>query len=1042
MKIYDFRGNNIKHHILIESLVFTTIYLSLFFQIKTVGQSFPVQTYTLENGLNTNYINGVAQDKQGRMWFATEYGVSVYDSYTWKNYTAQDGLPRTEYFMIKVDSSNNIIAAPYWSSAPIAVLKNNRWTLISEIPQLAGIQKNYTSFDFIYENNKQILCFGTNEGVFLYKDKKWSRISQKDGLIDDRVNTIKSFQNKLYVCTENGLSVIHDGKVDNSLNSVINISSKKIKSIEFELLKNNSVPVIWLLGNKWIGKIQNRQFQLVTSNNKTTTEFPTQKLRHICFLYDKIDRIYYGNEVEMFYLEKSTGKVITINQENRFTTSGSSAIFIDRESNLWFTSYRGIDKVSNFCFQNFFKENGLLENEVSSTLEVNPGHYIFGHNHGLTVLKDGKFATITLTYPSNKNYSLSRIMDLCKDSTGNVWVAGSELGVGKMRNNSNTIRWINQKNIQINSVITDIYGTLWIGSYVGLFKISGDHSNLVLINDKEFQNVRKIFSDANGAIYGACVDGLAIYEKGKFTKLSVSNLQFGNSIYAVQDYIDNNKMLGTANGLYLLENGTIRKFHENNFSIDKKIFFITNDGNNNYWFGTNDGVVKWDGGTVRRFNLEDGLAGRETNRSAFTVDKFGKIWIGTDRGLSCYLPQYDLTIKPPVITALEVEDPKGVVHDLVKSFETSEGGSSFIFKIKSVSFINEKFIQYRIKLEGLDSVWTEIGTNNQIRYTNLNPGEYKFFVQAKNLGGNWSLPSVSNEIVVLSPFYARWWFILLSIGVFALIIYLIQRQISEIRYTRKLEKEVLLRTAALKKSEEDLLQLNVMKDKFFSIVAHDLKAPFQGLLGISNILTDNLDELDKDELKNISNKIYDTTKNLYTLIEQLLDWAQLQTNRMECDIEKLKLQEVIKYVLTLIAQNSEKKSIEIQNRVDDNILVAADERMLNSVLGNLISNAVKFTGRNGKISISSKCINDLVEICINDTGIGIEKEKLDKLFRIDQSYSSKGTEGEIGTGLGLILCREMVNKLGGDIWVSSEKGKGSSFFFTLPKANNNLDEHV
>ncbi|NJD21554.1 MAG: hypothetical protein FIA82_02625 [Melioribacter sp.] len=980
MNTRSFVRENIKAPMRNVQRLFIIFYLFLFFQIQTAGQSFPVQTYTLETGLNTNYINGVTQDKQGCMWFATEYGVSVYDSHTWKNYSDRDGLPRNEYFLIKADSNNNIIAVPYWSGSRIAIFKNNKWTLIDELPQLNTIYKNFTSFDFIYENNKQILYFGTNEGVFLYKDKKWSRISQNEGLIDDRVNTVKSFQNKLYVCTENGLSVIHDGKVDNSLNSVINITSKKIKSIEFESVNNSSAPIIWLLGNKWIGKIQNQKFNLVTPNNKMITEFPTQKLKHICFLYDKIDRIYYGNEVEMFYLEKSTGKVITINQDNKFTTSGSSAIFIDRESNLWFTSYRGIDKVSNFCFQNFFKENGLLENEVASAIEVRPGYYIFGHNHGITILKEGKFSTITLTRPSDKNYSVSRIMDLCKDRMGNIWIAGSELGVGKM-GSSREISWMQYKTVvQINSVITDIHGTLWVGSDTGLFKISEDHSNLILINDKEFLNIRKIFSDADGTIYGACVDGLAIYKKGVFTKLSVSKLQFGNSIYAVQNYIGNKKFLGTSNGLYILENGFIKKFRVNNFTIDKKVFFITNDGDNNYWFGTNDGIIKWDGKTARRFSLEDGLAGRETNRSAYILDSFGKVWVGTDRGLSCYLPQYDIPIKPPVIKSIEVEDSKGVIHDLANSFETSQSENSFIFQFRAISFINEKFIHYKVKLEGLDSIWTEIGTNNYIRYTNLNPGNYKFLVRAKNLDGDWGLASASDTIIILNPFYKRWWFILIFVGVIGVILYMIQNYISEVKYTHKLEKEVLLRTAALKKSEEDLLQLNAMKDKFFSIVAHDLKSPFQGLLGISNVLAEDHGRLSDDEVKNISFNIYKTTKNLYTLIEQLLGWAQLQTKRMECNIEKLVLQSVVIDVFNLISENAEEKSIEVQNRITNDVIVSADVRMLDSILTNLISNAIKFTSKGGKISISSTYRNNLVEICVNDTGVGIDKEKIDKLF--------------------------------------------------------------
>ena len=238
----------------------------------------------------------------------------------------------------------------------------------------------------------------------------------------------------------------------------------------------------------------------------------------------------------------------------------------------------------------------------------------------------------------------------------------------------------------------------------------------------------------------------------------------------------------------------------------------------------------------------------------------------------------------------------------------------------------------------------------------------------------------------------------------------------------------------LKKSQEDLKELNATKDKFFSIVAHDLKSPFQGLLGFSNLLAENYDELDDDEVKKISTNIYKSTKNLYELIDHLLSWSRLQSNRMECSIEKLELQTALLYVINLFTPNASGKFITIDDLISDDVLVLADERMLSSILENLISNAIKFTESGGKITISSKTLNDFVEVCISDTGVGISKENLEKLFRIDYSHTSKGTEGEIGTGLGLILCHEMINKLGGDIWAVSEKGKGSSFYITLPKA--------
>ena len=155
---------------------------------------------------------------------------------------------------------------------------------------------------------------------------------------------------------------------------------------------------------------------------------------------------------------------------------------------------------------------------------------------------------------------------------------------------------------------------------------------------------------------------------------------------------------------------------------------------------------------------------------------------------------------------------------------------------------------------------------------------------------------------------------------------------------------------------------------------------------------------------------------------------------MECNPEKLDLNAIVLYIVNLLTPNAMGKSITLTSAIDPDIFVMADERMLSSILENLISNSIKFTERGGTITVSNLIVKNFAEICISDTGVGMDKEELGRLFRIDQSHSHKGTDGEVGTGLGLILCHEMISKLGGTIHVVSEKGKGSSFYFTLPVA--------
>jgi len=233
---------------------------------------------------------------------------------------------------------------------------------------------------------------------------------------------------------------------------------------------------------------------------------------------------------------------------------------------------------------------------------------------------------------------------------------------------------------------------------------------------------------------------------------------------------------------------------------------------------------------------------------------------------------------------------------------------------------------------------------------------------------------------------------------------------------------------------EELKELNKSKDKFFSIVAHDLKSPFQGLLGLSEILFEDYNDLAEEQILQYLKMIRTTTKDVYRLIENLLDWSRLQTGRMEYKTEKLELYQIADGVVKLISPTASKKNIQLFNQIKRSSYVIADMNMLNSVIQNLISNAVKFTDTDGIIAISSEEKETFHEICVADNGVGMSQKDLSKLFKLDDHFSTKGTRDESGTGLGLLLCKELVEKHGGIIWVESEEGKGTKFHFTIPKA--------
>jgi len=231
---------------------------------------------------------------------------------------------------------------------------------------------------------------------------------------------------------------------------------------------------------------------------------------------------------------------------------------------------------------------------------------------------------------------------------------------------------------------------------------------------------------------------------------------------------------------------------------------------------------------------------------------------------------------------------------------------------------------------------------------------------------------------------------------------------------------------------EEMKELNATKDKFFSIISHDLRSPFQIFLGFTRMMAEELPTLTLDEIQKIAVSMRSSANNLFNLLENLLQWSQMQRGLSSFKPEPFILSNGIVAIIELVREAADKKKIALNYDVPEGLTVLADAQMFESLMHNLIFNAVKFTPKGGKISIVAKPMPDnSVEISIKDTGIGMNKNMVENLFRLDMQTNRKGTEGEPSTGLGLIICKDFVEKHGGKIWVESEEGKGTTFYFTL-----------
>jgi len=346
-------------------------------------------------------------------------------------------------------------------------------------------------------------------------------------------------------------------------------------------------------------------------------------------------------------------------------------------------------------------------------------------------------------------------------------------------------------------------------------------------------------------------------------------------------------------------------------------------------------------------------------------------------------------------------------QDYKKGFEHLERRIAIndsLFKANSIEQLME--IQVRFETERKEKEIELLKKNDQIRGLDLQ--------RQKNLNVYW--------LVIMTILVA-----------FVIVTIIILRQ--KLKFNKLLtEKNLQLEDANKKlvESETHLKDINATKDRFFSLIAHDLKNPFNALLGFSELLFKNLEVYTEKETKELIKIIYVSSQSLYKLLDNLLQWSRSQLGSIMYKPELFPLTTLINEELELLKPTSDKKGIKILQQVEEHIIIWADKNLAGVIIRNLVSNAIKFSNNNDSIVISATENDDTVKIAVKDNGVGINDADKDKLFRLDTNFTSRGTADEKGTGLGLLLCKEFVEKNGGTIWVESTPAKGTTFYFTLP----------
>ena len=253
---------------------------------------------------------------------------------------------------------------------------------------------------------------------------------------------------------------------------------------------------------------------------------------------------------------------------------------------------------------------------------------------------------------------------------------------------------------------------------------------------------------------------------------------------------------------------------------------------------------------------------------------------------------------------------------------------------------------------------------------------------------------------------------------------------------RKKNEQVLI------KSEKELRELNAMKDKLFSIISHDLKNPMNTIINFSKLIDRNFETYDQEKIKKFNRFIHDSAASIYVLLENLLIWSHNQRQKPTLKAEEINVHTICNQTIQLFSSMASQKHIQLQNAISSESTCFADKEMISTVIRNLVGNAIKFTNNNGSIAIKAVQEDEVLVVSVSDTGVGMNSETLENLFHPGPSLSTEGTEGETGNGLGLLVCKEFVEKNNGKLWVESEPGKGTIFYFSLPISNTENKEQM
>jgi len=985
--------------------------------------------------ISNNHITALFEDKRGDILIGTENGLNIYNKKTKRisRYYQDNNRPGSlsHNFILSIMQDHTGVIWIGTDGGGLNKMTYSRSTgPTGFIHFRSGPDKtNFISHDKIhslYEDKSNNLWIGTLTGVNKTDLKKKSIRTYMKSDNPNSFNLLDNVIASVYQDSDGKLWIGNWGKglniLDRATNEVIHYSSelsgrKHIPENHVHVIFKDSKSRIWLGTRNGVGIFDsNRNLFILVQDYFNAPDFNYFiNNRVYCILEDSTGKIWIGTGNGIIILDTEEKKSTILQAGGETTLAISSnlvySLLEDKEQNIWIATSNGLnryvpsEKRIYYYVNNPDSPNSLCDNYVISLCEDRSGKIWIGTSTGVNRFDkaDSTFSYYTLEHglPSNAIY------DIIKDGNNNLWFStGNGLA---MKNPDETAP----------------------ETFLAEDKLLG----------KEF-NIKAVFKAADGEMFFGGIEGLISFYP--------DSLLDNNYIPPVRITSLEKETYGKRQTINPYTERILLSYRDYSFTIEFSALDYTNPSKNRYSYQMTGVSDNWVEIGNRRFVAFTKLPPGEYTFNVKGSNNDG-VWndIGASIGITILPPWwrsnyayifYIIFLIAAIIVVMRMRVKNLIREKRILEEKIRERTTEIAQQKEKVEESEAKLSSTISSIDDLVFVLDKAGIFQEF----YNPGKHKILYSAAESYIEKHFADVGFPELVVQKLnhafkdlkqkdsYEEFDYSLGKKGR----VFWFNAKISPRRNIKGVLSGITVVARDIterKQSEEQLKELNTTKDTFFSILAHDLKNPFTSLYSMSDIMIENYQNLEEKEKLMMLKNMHKSAEHIFNLLENLLKWSSSQRGSLEYSPEKFSISSLIQVNMNLHKLPAEKKGVVLNTNIADDLMAYGDREMISAVIRNLINNAVKFSNKGGTVEVKILDKKRLFEVIVSDQGVGIPAGDIRKLFRIDEKYKSVGTEGESGTGLGLVLCKEFVDKNGGEIWAKTEEGLGTEFHFTIPK---------